>query len=241
MTDIQSDWQKTTKRFIAYFDIMGFKDMVQRNTHQDILTKLESLKKVLKHLENITVEDNEELKKINPEKFQTRSVTFSDSIIFFSKADQLEDLQKITTDSYSLIQAALKENIGIKGTLAFGEITVDFENLLFFGQPIIDAFLLHEEIMLYGIVLDCSFEAKLKSMTTTYNFPDSIITTYKVPLKNGKVTHNIIKPFKEKTNLEWIESLKQIYNSVSGRPRIYIDNTIDFLQSLEYKVDEASE
>jgi hypothetical protein len=237
---MQSDWQKTTKRFIAFFDIMGFKDMVQRNTHENILNKLESLKKVLKNLENITVDDSEELKKINPSKFQTRSVTFSDSIIFFSKSDQLEDLQKITTDCYTLLQAALKRNLAIKGTMAFGEITVDFDNLLFFGQPIIDAFVLHEEIMLYGIVLDCSYESKLKTMLTTFNFPDSIITTYRVPLKNGKATHKIIKPFNQENRAKWIDSLKQIYNSVSGKPRVYIDNTIDFLESIEYTPKKTS-
>ena len=125
MTENKLEWQKTTKRFVTFFDIMGFKDMVQRNTHQKILSKLESLKKILKFLENVSPEDNKELKKLNTEKFQTRSVTFSDSIIFFSKGDKLEDLQKITADSYALLSTALKKNIGIKGAIAFGEITVD--------------------------------------------------------------------------------------------------------------------
>ncbi len=236
MTNNQLDWQKTTKRFVAFFDIMGFKDMVQRNSHQQILSKLEILKKTLKFLENTTPETNVELKKINTEKFQTRSVTFSDSIIFFSKGDKLEDLQKITADSYALMHTALKENIGIKGAIAFGEITVDFENFLFFGQPIIDSFLLHEEIMFYGLVLDCSYETKLKTMKTTADFPDSVIKTYKVPLKNGKATHKVIQPFKEETRNQWVQWVEEIFNSVSGRPRIYIDNTIEFLKSIEYKI-----
>jgi hypothetical protein len=234
MTEKEFNWEKTTSRFIAYFDIMGFKDMVQRSSHEAILGKLESLKKLLSHLENVTVDENKELKKINPEKFQTRSVTFSDSIIFFSKGDKLEDLQKITADAYTLLQTALIENIGIKGALAFGQITVDFEKFLFFGQPIIDAYLLHEEIMMYGIALDCTYEAKLKTLKTTYNFPDSIITSYRVPLKNGKATHKLIKPYKEEYRKVLTKSLQEIYHTVSGRPRIYIDNTLDFLESLSY-------
>jgi len=240
MTENNLDWQKTTKRFVAFFDIMGFKDMVQRSTHQEILGKLESLKELLKFLENVTPENNKELKKLNTEKYQTRSVTFSDSIIFFSKSDKLEDLQKITADSYALLNKALTRNIAIKGAIAYGDITVDFDNFLFFGQSIIDAYLLHEEIMFYGVVLDCSYEAKLKTMTTTAGFPDSVIANYRLPLKNGKATHKIIKPYKEAQRQQWIEALEQMFYSVAGRPRIYIDNTVEFLKSLDYQLPKKA-
>src|SRR5438128_1419170 len=101
------EWAKTDKRFVDYFDIMGFKDLVQRNSHTGILNKLESLKRVLTKLEDSNAENNDALKKINIEKLQTRSITFSDSIIIFSKSDTIKDFDKIVYDSYMIIHKAI--------------------------------------------------------------------------------------------------------------------------------------
>ena len=228
------DWNNTTNRFVAFFDIMGFKDMVQRKSHADILKTLEKLKDVLKFMENQDSENNKFLKPLNIKKFQTRSITFSDSIIFFSQGDTIKDFEKIVIDSYFIIQKSIENGLGIKGALSYGEITVNFENYLFFGQPIIDAYLLHDELLLYSAILDNNIEAKLNKIGT-HSLPKDIIVDYKTPLKSGKIIHKLLKPTNNKTP-EAITNLEQIYESVSGRPRLYIDNTIDFLK--EFKVDK---
>jgi hypothetical protein len=222
---------ETPKRFVAWFDIMGFKDLVLRNKHQHILLQLESLKEVLGKLENANSNTMPYLRDSNIEEDQTRSFTFSDSIAIFSKSDHYNDLLKIILDSYYLLRKAIEIGICIKGAFSHGEITVDFDNSLFFGQPIIDAYLLHDELEMYNIIMDNNFERRYKELVSDNDPLKSIIHFYKTPLKSGKITHGLLQPTK-KDHQKQISNLKELYLNVSGRPRIYIDNTLEFLDTL---------
>lgn len=223
-------WELTQKRFVAFFDIMGFKSIVERNSHSHVLQKLTSLKETTKWLtEAHTTKAFESIK----EKFsESKAITFSDSIIIFSKSDTLEDACKILMDSFYIIDVAIKNKIGIKGAISYGNITVDFDNSLFFGQPIIDAYLLHDQLNLYTAVLDNSFESKIAEYTIEHPFK-ILFTLYKTPLKTGKVSHKVIRPDTPKRIEDQVISLKKMYETVSGSPRIYIDNTIEFLEQLK--------
>lgn len=50
--------------------------------------------------------------------------------------------------------------IPFRGSIAYGEMTVDLENSIFFGQPLIDAYLLGEQLQSYGIACHASAEKK---------------------------------------------------------------------------------
>lgn len=225
----QTKWKITDKRFVAFFDILGFKDLVANNTHNAVLSKLDSLKERIVNFENLSTEKILESYKLS--KDQTKSVTFSDSIIFFSKGETFKDLIKILLDSYGTIKLSVEKGLAIKGGLSYGEITVDFEKSLFFGQPIIDAYLLHEELQMITAIIDNNFEVKLKSFESD-SLIQNMIIDYKANLKSGKITHKIMKPF-DKNISKRIETLAKLYDLTSGRPRIYIDNTIDFLKFIK--------
>ena len=104
------NWKKTENRFIAFFDILGFKDMVQTKSHSEILKNLENLKKYVEKLEGIEFDENHENKaNLKIVKNQTKSVTFSDSFMFFSKKDTLEDFFKIVLDSLVFFKRSHKK------------------------------------------------------------------------------------------------------------------------------------
>jgi hypothetical protein len=225
-----SQWKKTGNRFVLFFDILGFKDLVQANSHEAILDKLEVLKNTIGQLKKLG--KAERFKRFEFERDQTQSVTFSDSIIFFSKGDTANDILKILVDGYSLWTQAIQVGIPIKGALSYGSITVDFKNSLFFGQPIIDAYLLHEDLQMLTIILDHKFEVRLKELKYDRSI-NSVLSQYKANLKSGKILHTVVRPQREKGLTAAIVSLKNHYNNVSGKPRIYIDNTMEFFKSLE--------
>jgi|JI10StandDraft_1071094.scaffolds.fasta_scaffold2345218_1 hypothetical protein len=52
----QQKWKTTAKRFVAYVDIMGFKDMVARNSHKDILEIMVGMTHYLKNIEVLTAD-----------------------------------------------------------------------------------------------------------------------------------------------------------------------------------------
>jgi hypothetical protein len=188
---------------------------------------LNTLKDITKRLED--VESLLAFKKAPIDLDQSKVVTFSDSIIIFSKGDSYNDAHKIFHDCYRLLQASLENNISIKGAISFGETTVDFENSLFFGKPIIDAYLLHEDLEMLTVVLDNNAEVKLDSYEVDKAAIKFILADYKANMKSGKITHKLIKTVGEDMTTKRINALKELYKLSHGRPRIYIDNTIDFL------------
>ena len=55
------DWPVTTKRYVGYIDIMGFKDMVTRNTHDAIyqmMKKIDDKKNLAKVSIGVTIIQN---------------------------------------------------------------------------------------------------------------------------------------------------------------------------------------
>jgi hypothetical protein len=227
------NWNNTENRFVAFFDILGFKDLVENNTHLNVLDKLYSLKKTLSHIEDPT--NNKGLAEKEMDKDQTKVITFSDSIIVFSKSDKYNDALKVIYDAYNIVRDSVEKGIPIKGSIAYGQITVDFNKSLFFGKPIIDAYLLHEELQMITAIFHHSFEVKIQEYID--ELIGCVFSDYKANLKSGRVTHAVMHPYDGAAIVKHIEELTKIYKFVSGRSRLYIDNTIEFLKS---KVQETT-
>ena len=133
------------------------------------------------------------------------------------------------------MQAAIKQKIPIKGAIAQGEITCDIPKQLFFGQALIDAYLLEENIHYYGILVHHSAEISVIKLENKF-FQD-----IKAPLKSGKIFHYelswyINDPTKDRKKQldEIVAALKNIRQTVSDAPRKYIDNTIDIINEYYY-------
>src|ERR1700722_13337814 len=116
----KKDWAITTNRIVAFFDIMGFKDMVFRKSHEDVVKLLDEIYEGREALEKGNNLEG------NIGRFgETKSYTFSDSIIFFSKGDTVEDFSKIVLDCSVVLEVALHLQIPIKGAVSYGKITVN--------------------------------------------------------------------------------------------------------------------
>ncbi len=77
---IKTKWEITDKRFVAYIDILGFKDWVARSTHEEIYEKLLVISDRKISLENLSKKEGI-TKYIGNGDIYT--VSFSDSIIIF--------------------------------------------------------------------------------------------------------------------------------------------------------------
>jgi hypothetical protein len=128
------DWQPKCKRFVLFVNILGFKDLVAKKTHDAILQKLTALAKSIESLQGDKIANTlNKIHKISPD--QSRAVTFSNSMIFFTKSGELEDAFKILVDAHAIQVFALKHGIPIKGAISYGEISVDFVRSLFLVNP----------------------------------------------------------------------------------------------------------
>jgi hypothetical protein len=248
----QYAWNITGKRFVAFFDILGFKDRVMRESHEKIYKDLAGIQVNEKKLEKVL--ENQAVKNIfnNSEIYV---VKFSDSVVLFSKNDTIDNFILFLISARFLFYSFLKRNFLVKGGMAYGEISLDKENQLYFGQPIIDAFLLEEEVNYIGVVAHNSidmFKQCIKANHKFYPLLTQLIFEGKSPLKSGLITHYNLDWFlllidknnrggKTETILktEIITDLKNYYLGVSGSPRRYIDNTIEFIDKNSINLDKS--
>ncbi len=205
----------STNRYVVFLDIMGFKDRVARTKHPDLLELLSKF--------------NDEITRIigqfKDSKLQLAQ--FSDSIVLFSNDTTQNSLMNIARAARGIMQNAIKQGIPLKGAIAQGEITCDMTKQLFFGQALIDAYLLEENVQYYGVLVHHSAEKDAQ-------YIPNLFRDIKAPLKSGKISHYELSWYADDlTDIQALEEIKEklseIRLSVSDSPRKYIDNTLEVI------------
>jgi hypothetical protein len=220
-------WKDSCDRYIGFFDIMGFKNLVYRNNHEYVKKKMYVLHEIVDAI------NNDKHKNVTEVQNAIKVVIFSDSILFITKNNSPLSLKYLLLASSWFIAKCFEENIPIKGALSAGMITANFEKSIFFGKALIDAYLLQEELQIYGCVLDNHIEKKLKTLKLLNS---NKIKKLKIPLKGGSATHLIINwvdPIKKYSVEDIKDELDKFYLSASGITRKYVDNTIDLIEKLK--------
>lgn len=228
--DSKLEWLVTTNRYVGFIDIMGFKDIVTRTSHAEIYEMMKKIDSNRKHAESIQWDG------LPPNLVKT--TTYSDSIIIYSKDDTYESLDSLVSSISALTYNLFLEGIPHKGALSFGMVTLDTENSIFFGQPLIDAFLLQEEINSYGILLHATVEKEI--INKKYKMPP-FIRDYLCKFKNGTAKHLTVYPMNtrlvDETNkqnsIKLFDSITRLRLNTSGYLRKYIDNTEEYLETIK--------
>jgi len=230
-----TSWSNTDKRFVAFLDILGFKDLVMRSTHADIYKLLSSIS------ENTDLINQVQQHKDFKQEFEDSeiyTVSFSDSIIIFSKNDSADSFEFFLFCVGRIFTSAIENGIPIKGSIAYGEISLDKSRQIYFGQPIIDAYLLEEDLNYYGIVAHNSIDEYISESDNELYL--NVFRDIPTPLKCGTINH---------LNLNWFVRLKGFDDSSdkidyisqtinrfklmsSGSPRRYIDNTLQVINRI---------
>lgn len=211
----QEEQITTANRFVLFMDILGFKERVARNSHEDVLKVLQLLQKKIA----------DSLKKRKDSGIEIN--IFSDSIILFSKDETSNSLISLSIIANDIIRTAINYGVPIKGALAKGKITCDQSKQLFFGQALIDAYQLQESTKYYGVLVHHSAEEDAKKLTDYFRNVNAYI-------EKGRVEHYELKWHQIQQDCERAEMLANLTKlrlSVSGEPRKYIDNTKCILNS----------
>ena len=231
------EWNKTGDHLILFMDIMGFKDRVTRMNHEDLLEKMIEFKEKNDRLKPLLQDEQGEL---------LRMIQFSDSIILASLDDSKPALNRIIKAGVVLMHNALETGFALKGAIAKGPLTFDNELGIYFGLPLVDAYLLEEELKFYGV----AFHHSVEDLIQQYQVNPPVkgghkqyipVSEYQIHLKSGKCSHYCILYHHLKRNLSQGDysstlkkQLKLFSKTVSGSPRIYLDNTLNF-------IDQANE
>jgi hypothetical protein len=238
----KTKWKPTDNRFVAFIDILGFKDLVMRSTHKAIYDMLNKISKEKKRLENLNT-DIDLLKLIGNGEIYT--VSFSDSIVLFSKNDDGENFRLFLVAVRWLFATSIENNIPMKGGIAHGKISLNKSEQIYFGQPIIDAYMIEEEVNYLGITAHNSIDKYIydNSQHLDMKHINELLFECPTPMKSGRIVHTNINWFKqleifninayEHRGIDYYNDIfKKIRLSTSGSPRRYVDNTIEVLNTL---------
>lgn len=222
-------WETTTDRFVCYIDIMGFKNWVERGNHDDIYKKLKQISTVKSTLETGEI----------------KIISFSDSIVVLSKTKSQFSFEQFISVLWFLKDSLFQNQIPFKGAISFGKMTVDFDNDIFFGQPLIDAYLLQDELLLYGIVFDAEIENYLYEgefeKRPDAGIPISYKSSFLCPFKNGNARHFILKGAEHENDTAhelFLINANSFRFKTSGHLRKYIDNTINSTVQIKLQEDK---
>jgi hypothetical protein len=220
-------WETTCKRYVAFLDIMGFKELMKISTHKEIYQLLWNITGLGKYFEKALYDVGHNIKVF----------TFSDSIIVLSRRDdtQLSFLDFSNAVS-KIIGICIFKGVPIKGGCAHGEVTFNQSKNIICGQAYIDAYTMQENLFYYGVVCHHSIEQAL-SLNKSYKGSD--IFRVETKMKGSDALH---------TNFDWFYSaceanyelqngyshcdktirdkINNFYLQCSGKPRQYVDNTM---------------
>lgn len=221
-------------RAVAYFDVMGFKDRIYREGIKGVSNIIETLSDVSEGVKEAEVNlINKKGKSFDDQTIMP--ILFSDTILFISYSESVAAVFKVLVASAFLLNRAFKNNIPLKGALAYGEFTADFKSDLtpgvFYGRPLVDAHMLSEELHFYGAVLHHSIEQYIECNKSSeeykkYKF-DKLLKEVNAPIKNaGNVKHTLIDwASLDKKEDKNSHLLNGFYKTASGSIRKYVDNT----------------
>lgn len=211
---LSSAYATTTERFVVFLDIMGFKDRVARNLHGDVLRQLEGFQNsISKYVHQCESSD-------------IKVSLFSDSVLLFSSDDSTDSLRSISEVTRKIMRSALQSDVPIplKGAIARGTVTCDVAKQLCFGQALIDAYVLEENVKYYGVLVHHTAEKAVSQLG------ENIFRDVSAYLRCGRVSHYELNWHCADEDPECQKMVEQCLGrlrlTVSDEPRKYIDNTL---------------
>lgn len=240
--------------FLAYFDVLGFKEMVQKNT-------LEELNQIFSHLLRDTQTAVSGENYIQPQpgfivadltKQKVHCMHISDSVLFWTDTDSNDDFIELAKVCYTFYWRSLQLFVPLRGCVVHGEIEFQpfqikneggamFHNSSLYGKALVDAYIKADQIDYAGCYLDKSVLAKVDQTLITNLIYDQMLCYYKVPFKANRYSYeHVFRPIKGNYNeVSFRNSAKHIHSLFSYHSKmtefpdsvmVKLNNTIDFLE-----------
>jgi hypothetical protein len=223
------DNEKYRKRWVAYFDLLGFTKLIEgedwRRVHNAYSKAIERAKRDLG---------------ADPE---VKRIWFSDTFIFYSENGTIGDFGSIDLFARYFIYFILNDKIPLRGSLSFGHFYADETNDMYFGPALIEAYQFGEDQDWIGFILcpssvkhlkDIGLPAKERLNYRFHNIPWKNAT----PSSRAELPAYLIGEHRKLNNRNpCLESLKQMRNR-SGEARVVgkYDRTISFIEKYQMPV-----
>lgn len=216
-----------TKRWFAYFDLLGFAQLVRTS---EIHSVLPIYKKVLETIEG----------KAGPKQPKGLSYSwFSDTFIIFTRGSSLEEFGLIEQAARLFFQRLILHEIPVRGAISHGDLYTQQEKNIFLGEALMDVYEYGEKQNWLNFVISPSALKALDNLS----FPMSERAHYRMVEKKGVITHPVNKlvyayAFNNGTVNginPLLKSLRTMMDSSPKNQKIKYENTIEFIERYAWK------
>lgn len=198
--------------FIALFDILGFKNLVQNNDLEKVFETYDSMKKETeRNLSKINEVSSNYSIKINYRIFSDTFFFYTSKINGKSQDAINETFEALMAACYFLLRNACRFSLPLRGAMTAGELIVT-DNIEI-GIPIIDVYEKEKNQDWIGCLITEDCLKRIDNRDSYLNQKE--ILRYKIPLKSGKI--------KKMYALNWL------------RHEPFIDNFDKILNHMELK------
>lgn len=168
----------SSERYVALFDILGFKTIVGNNLLDRVV---QIFGEFLKDAEGYQIFATV----LGPESRQLISFkVFSDTIFVYSHDDSIEAFQRLVKFCQFLVGNSFNKGLLLRGAITKGEVVIRDD--IFIGKPIVRAYQMEQEQDWVGCWIDdvCVSDEKPKYRSLIWDYA---FIQYDIPLKSGVV------------------------------------------------------
>jgi len=244
------------KRYIAYFDYLGYKDFIFNNDSEHLRNRsghiLRDIEMALGQGKYQDPKGGRVLADLSTSRINCLNI--SDTVIFWTNDDTVESLDELLIVAYRFNWQEILFNIPVRGVICFDEFEMRsgkqtntvgaiYSANLIYGKGLVKAHLKGESLNWAGTVIDATVIDLIKDKVDLKSFLEPYAKLYKVPYKNAvpdqkdEYVLNINKGGLNETAYE--NTKRNIIGTFSGdnkpidSPRVQeiLKNTIAFLDT----------
>lgn len=169
-------------RFVAYIDVLGMSAIVEKDA-DEAWGMLSDLVAVRDQVGNYELEfpDSKERAILSE---VTYAVTFSDTIVLFTKGDSDTELRCMIIRVAEILHKAMCRCVPVRAGLSFGRFFFNIDKSMYAGPALIEAYRVGESAQWLGIALADSVQERAMGLGMMSG-SSKIIVPWKVPLKGG--------------------------------------------------------
>lgn len=226
-------------RFVAHIDILGMSSIVERDADAawEMLSELAAIREKAVNYELEFGGSNERVAISDV----IHSVTFSDTILLFTKGSSDADLRCMIVLVTEIFYKALCRCVPIRAGISFGKFYFNFEKSMYAGPALISAYRAGESAQWLGVALSESVQQRAENLNMGRG-NSKVVVRWALPLKDeiksclvvnwpAVVAHDLSVP----TPIS-IEQFYQPFESMFGQlaqlppeVRAKYSNTVEFL------------
>lgn len=150
-TDLHFDPTYNNSRWVAYFDLLGMRELIRANREFEVFIAYQT---AIRRLNAQAERQTHEL----------MHAWFSDSFLLFTKDDSGSSLASIESISRWFMYFLIEARIPLRGAIAAGHMYADPSHRVFFGPAMIDAYEYGEGQDWIGLILRPSARSQMETL-----------------------------------------------------------------------------